>query len=303
MPVAALDIGSNSFNLLVAEISGQEISSICKVKQRVQLGAGLDADNYLSQQSIERGLTTLRDFLSVLNEHGVNKIVAAATNTLRLAHNRVDFLNAAEAILMHPINVVSGAEEARYIYQAIQNEFQFNGSGLVIDIGGGSTELAMGDGHNIEPENCHSIQAGCVSYSHHFFADGKIYNENISAALTSCRLAMEALEKKLNTTAFEHIIGTSGTVQSIALLLEEVVGATSSVIHKDNLDNLLKRLTLSGDVRALNYASIEEGHQKILPAGLCILITIMEYLSIDELSVGNATLCEGLLLQPTAVTT
>ncbi|MBT8448245.1 MAG: Ppx/GppA family phosphatase [Gammaproteobacteria bacterium] len=296
MQVAALDIGSNSFNLLIANTTDSNFKQIARVKQKVQLGAGLDADNNLSQQAIERGMACLRDFLPILNKHGVGKLYCAATNALRLANNRKEFIYAAETLLMQPIEIISGEREAQYIYQAVQHEFNFSETGLVIDIGGGSTEFAFGSGATVLADNCYSVQAGCVSYSNHYFADGKIYPENMSAAVVSCRHELESIGQSFKTAKAKHILGTSGSVQSIAIVLQEVLGSDVSLITLTDLETLMVRLTDIGDVSATRFQSLDENRLKILPAGVCILTAIMRYLEIQQLTVAQAALCEGLLL-------
>ena len=296
MPVAALDIGSNSFNLLIADLADNKIQQLHRVKQRVQLGAGLDADHNLSQQAIDRGMQCLRDFLPLLNEYGVSKIYSAATNTMRLATNRNAFIHPAETLLMHPVEVISGDREAQYIYQAIQNEFQFTSNGLIIDIGGGSTEFAQGKGTRISLSDCYSVQAGCVSYSQ-FFADGQIYPENVSVAIASCQHVLETIAKQIRPEQAEQIIGTSGTIQSIALVLKESSGKAPDTIRLGDLEILLEQLIEIREISEIQFTIVEESRQRILPAGLCILIAIMKFWQIEELAVGQATLCEGLLLE------
>ena len=298
MIAAALDIGSNSVHLLIAQQTANGLIALERKKSKVQLGAGLDADNNLSLQAIERGLECLREYIRYMNEHKVQHLFSCATNAIRLANNRAEFITPAEGILMQPVNVISGNEEARLIFKAIASEKSCQGTGLVIDVGGGSTEIALGtcEDETNQPLTW-SIQMGCVSYSRQFFADGKIYQENTQAALTAGRLYIEPVKHELITKHCDWMIGTSGTFQSISELCHEFYGTPANLMVRESLDDLLKRLVLIGHVDKISTRVMEDNRKPILPAGLCICLSLMQQLDLDELDIGQSTLCEGLLIE------
>lgn len=300
MIAGALDIGSNSIHLLISEITDTGVHHLQRYKQKVQLGAGLDADNNLSRQAIDRGLTCLRDFVHHLNSHRVETLICAATNTIRVARNRAEFTEPAEGILMCPVDIITGDQEARLIFLAIATELARTGTGLAIDIGGGSTELAIGD-HTTDGDikllQTNSLQMGCVSYSRQFFFDGKIYQENTQAALTASRLSLESVKQQvLSVGELDWRAGTSGTIQSIGQLCHDLYGTPANQISREGLEDLLKRLILLGHVNAISFPTLEHTRRPILPAGLCICLSMMRQLQIEEMAIGKSSLCEGLLI-------
>ena len=193
--------------------------------------------------------------------------------------------------------MISGDDEARLIFKGIVQEQPRSGSGMVMDIGGGSTEFAFGNAEAI-PETC-SLQMGCVSYSSRFFSDGKIYPENTQAAIAASRLCLEPELGRLRKTHGGWMVGTSGTVQSIADVCHELYQTDKNLVLRDHLEDLLKRLILVGHVDKINFNSIEIGRSGILPAGLCICLSTMQQLKINTMHVGRSSLVEGLLLDKT----
>jgi exopolyphosphatase/guanosine-5'-triphosphate,3'-diphosphate pyrophosphatase len=168
-----------------------------------------------------------------------------------------------------------------------------------MDIGGGSTEFAIGNTDG--PQQTNSLQMGCVSYSTHFFSDGKIYQENTSAALAASRLCLEPEIKTILGMPFDWQVGTSGTVQSIASLCHELYQSDPNMIQREHLEDLLKRLILVGEINAIQFQSLEENRRGILPAGLCICLSVMQQLGIEQMDVGHSSLSEGLLIEQTGV--
>lgn len=307
--LAALDLGSNSFHLLDAILlegnSGglaQNKSLIygCRLKEKVQLGAGLDVDHNLSQVAINRGLECIKSFHCYIQEQNVEHLIAVATNTLRVANNSLDFIQAAESILCTPIKVISGKEEARLIFSAVINEIKADeiaeeDSGLVIDIGGGSTEFAIGN--HSELHLTESLKMGCVSYYQRFFADGKIYSENVKAAEKAARLEIEPHLEQLFAFPKSWIAGTSGSLQSIAILAHRLFNEDVNYLSLESLDALEKIIIDTGHVKALDFEYLDSNRRAILPAGIAIVRAIFDCLDIDNIKICQTALCEGLLMQ------
>ena len=170
--IAAIDIGSNSIHLAIARLDHGEIRKLASLSEKVQLAAGLDADNVLSQAAQQRGLSCLSRFAGRLSGVAPNRIRIVATNALRQAVNADEFIREAERILPKPIEIIAGREEARLIYLGVSQTIAGKGKRLVIDIGGGSTEMIIGQ--DFEPLITESLQMGCVAYTRRFFADGQI---------------------------------------------------------------------------------------------------------------------------------
>ena len=192
--IAALDLGSNSFHLVVTRIVNGSVQIVHRVKQRVELAQGLDDDYNLTQEAIERGLTALHLMQESLQGFAPEKVRIVATYTLRKARNTYDFIQRARAILPYPIEVISGMEEARLIYSGVAHTSFDEGRRLIVDIGGGSTEFVIGDG--FEPVICRSLQMGCVSYTKQFFPDPKITKKQFKRAITAAQQTLEFIENR-----------------------------------------------------------------------------------------------------------
>jgi len=303
--LAALDLGSNSFHLLDAvlldnctEKKDQKISPLiygCRLKEKVQLGAGLDAHHNLSQVSINRGLDCIKSFHSYIQEQNIEHFIAVATNALRVANNSHDFIRAAETIINGPIKIISGKEEARLIFNAVIKEIAADDTGLVIDIGGGSTEFAIGDRSQLQLAK--SLEMGCVSYYQRFFADGKIYSENVKAAEKAARLEIEPHLEQLLSLPINWITGTSGTLQSIAILTQRLFNADENVLTLDSLEALEGVIIDSGHIEALDFEYLDINRRSILPAGIAIVKGIFDSLNINSIRICQSALCEGLLME------
>ena len=304
--LVALDLGSNSFHLLDAQLLNADhqdgekcqLNYGLRLKDKVQLGAGLDADHNLSQVAINRGLKSIKKFDAYIKQQNIQHVVALATNTLRIANNSDEFIESAENILNKPITVISGDEEAKLIFDAVANELIDTGfehdSGLVIDIGGGSTEFAIGNAKQLMVTE--SIEMGCVSYYQRFFADGKIYMENVRAAQKAARLEIEPRLNSLNSSAKHWIAGTSGSIQSIAILAQKLFNADKNSLSRENIKQLEAHIIEAGHVQALDIDELDSNRRVILPSGLSIMGAIFDTLAIDEIMICQTSLCEGMLL-------
>lgn len=295
MKLAVLDLGSNSFHLHDADCLGKQFHYNACIKEKVQIGAGLDADHNLSQVAINRGLECLKRFADYIAQKNIQHVVAVGTNALRIANNRAEFISAAEKILNFPVHIISGKEEARLIFCAVSLEVDASEPGLVIDIGGGSTEFASGNKN--KPSYAVSIEMGCVSYYQRFFADGKIYSENVRAAEKAALLEIEPYLQDLLATPKHWIAGTSGTLQSIARLTQHFCGDPPNILHRSSIDDLEKRLILTGHVKSINFEHLAVNRRDILPAGLAIVKAIFTSLDLQQIQISRSALGEGLLLE------
>ena len=296
MIVGALDIGSNSIHLLIAEFVDGQIRPIQRYKEKVMLGAGFDEDQNLTYASMDPGLNTLYKFIQHVNFYNVEKLYCVATNTLRLANNRQKFIQKAEQILMHPIHVISGNTEARMIWRGVIAERGNDQTGLVIDIGGGSTEFARASELNNDPKTW-SLQMGCVSYLEQFFTDHKINDHNIQSALAAAEECLATFVKELLPVPDAQAIGTAGTIESISVFCREIFPEDNGLIKFSQLAPLLDALKQHGSIEALPYDSLDDSRKQILPAGLCICCVIMEQLNIATIEYAESELCEGVLVE------
>ncbi len=297
--VAALDIGSNSFHLVIARIVAGSVQILHRVKQKVRLADGLNNQNILSDEAIQRGLIALEACKESMQGFEPDTVRIVATHTLRRAKNAVDFLNAARKILPYPVEIISGVEEARLIYQGVAHTSATSGKRLVIDIGGGSTELIIGK--TFEPILMRSIQMGCVNYSNQFFHDGELTPEAFNKAITAAQQEIEIIMDKYMRMGWKVCFGSSGTIRTIADLQTEVFGSDTEEsapnITLDRLLKLIKHCCTFKKIKKINYNNLSEDRKPVYPAGLAILTAIFKSLRIEEMEYSPAALREGVLYE------
>lgn len=297
---AALDIGSNSFHLVVARVVADAVQIVSRVKQKVRLAQGLDKNNVLSQEAIERGVQTLELMQESLQGVDVGSMRIVATHTLRRAKNSREFLRRAREVFPYPIEIISGNEEARLIFVGIGAYSSFAGERLVFDIGGGSTEFAIGSG--TEAIICKSIQMGCVSFQQRYFENGKINKSRTNKAITAAKLELELAAAKLSKYKWKQTVASSGTARAACAIINNAKGlAVDSPVNGSDLKQLLKQCIAAEHADNLDFEGLTEDRSSVFVAGLCILIAIYDLLKIDEIIFSDAALREGVLheLQPT----
>ncbi len=296
---AALDLGSNSFHLVIARVVADAIQTVSKVKQKVRLAQGLDDKNILSQDAINRGVAVLESMRDSME--GVDKmsVRVVATHTLRRAKNARAFLKQARKVFPFPIEIISGNEEARLIFVGIGSNSSFSGERLIFDIGGGSTEFAIGSG--IDPKITKSIQMGCVSYQQRFFANGEITKDATRKAVTACKVELELAAGNLNRYKWEQAVASSGSAKAVCnvINLKNSRALDAPISHQELIDLLSDCISL-GHSEALVFEGLTEDRQAVFVAGLCILIGIFQSLSVQHMVYSDSALREGVLyeLQP-----
>ncbi|HBJ68094.1 MAG TPA: exopolyphosphatase, partial [Alcaligenes faecalis] len=222
--LAAVDLGSNSFRLSIGRVvqhnGHAQIYTIDRLNESVRLAAGMGPDKYISPDAIERAVVILKRFNERLAGFHPNRVRAVATNTFRVARNLSEVLPAAEAAFGFPIEVISGHEEARLIFSGISNELPPSPNRrLMIDIGGGSTEVIIGKG--LKPLLLSSLYMGCVSYTDKFFSDGVITEERMSNAILTARRELEGITRQYRKTGWQEAYGSSGTAKGLIAILQE----------------------------------------------------------------------------------
>jgi exopolyphosphatase / guanosine-5'-triphosphate,3'-diphosphate pyrophosphatase len=210
---AAIDLGSNSFHMLVVHEVEGACRTLAKVKRKVRLAAGLQPDGSLDAAAMQRGWDCLRLFAEQLQDVPAGQIRIVGTATLRLARNIDVFIERAESILGHSINIISGEEEAATIYQGVAWTSSGTGRRLVIDIGGASTELIIGE--STSPQLLHSLDMGCVTWLRRHFADGELSAHNFEQAITAAQQTLASVAADYLKLGWQGCIGASGTVQAI----------------------------------------------------------------------------------------
>ena len=279
--LAAVDLGSNSFRLHVGQHNGEAIAVVASAREPTRLAAGLDPDGFLTSAAMQRATAALERLGEVLRQYPLDGVRAVATNTLRIAKNAADFLPVAEKALGHPIEIISGEEEARLIYLGIANQLATPGERrLVIDIGGGSTELILGCGKDIE--RAESIGIGTVQQSMTFFPGGRIDGAAFDEAIMYARSRFEGVFA-LHQKPWRHVYGSSGTMRAIAEIIAKN-GLGNRELSRVGMKVLKERLIAFGHVDGIVLDRLRPDRAESLVGGLAILLGLTAELGIDTLA-------------------
>ncbi|QJY35417.1 exopolyphosphatase [Vibrio europaeus] len=292
--VAAIDLGSNSFHMVVAKVIDQDLQLVSRHKQRVRLAAGLDAQKNLDNASIERGLECLAIFAERLQGFDQQNVRIAATHTLRQANNAHIFLQRAQEVLPFPIEIIPGIEEARLIYLGVAHTQPESDSKLVVDIGGGSTEMIIGSG--FEPQLINSKQMGCVSYTKRYFANGKLSKKNFAKAILAAEQKMESLAYRYNKKGWDIAFGSSGTIKAIREVLVGL-GYEDGLINAKRLDKVIDTLCEWETIDEIELSGLTPERKPVFAAGVAILSAIVKSLKVTEIHFSEGALREGLLFE------
>ncbi|WP_286234805.1 Ppx/GppA phosphatase family protein [Thalassotalea sediminis] len=292
--LAALDIGSNSFHFVLARHIDQNIQILHAEKYRVQLAQGLDEQLNLSEEAMDRGLLALEKLATSTRHIEQDNFRAVATYTLRQAKNADQFLKAASKVFPFTIEIISGHEEARLIYQGVAHHRQTNEQQLIIDIGGGSTECIIGQAHQIKKLD--SLNLGCVSYQQAFFADGVITERAFNNAIQSASHQVDSIVKRFKKTGWQHALGTSGTIKAITKIIN-AENEFNQPISLSEVEQLQKRLLTFKHVADIDLPTLKESRRNVICSGVAVLIAIMRCLEIKELGFCQYALREGVLFE------
>lgn len=291
--LAAIDMGSNSFHMVVARLVHGEIRTLEKMGEKVQLGAGLDAYNRLTEDAQLRALACLSRFAQRLQGMPAEAVQIVGTNALRVARNAQEFMSRAEQVLGYPVEIIAGREEARLIYLGVSHTLSDDsGRRLVIDIGGGSTEFIIGE--RFEPQELESLHMGCVSFRNLYFADGRISRRQMDKAVTHAQQELLNIRRHFRGVGWQSAVGSSGSIKAIASVLE-TLKITNGAITLAGMTELRQRLISMGRVEKLGDLGVRSDRQSIFPAGFAILMGAFQSLQIEEMTFAEGALREGLL--------
>lgn len=288
---AAIDLGSNSFHMLVVREVAGNIQTIARIKRKVRLAAGLDAQNQLSEEAMTRGWQCLKLFSEQLQDIPPEQIQVVATATLRLAANADQFLRTAGEILGCPINVISGEEEARLIYQGVAHTTGGSDKRLVVDIGGGSTELVTGEGAHAT--SLFSLSMGCVTWLERYFTDRHLGKANFEQAELAARAMIQPIAEQLRAHGWQVCVGASGTVQALQEIM--VAQGMDERITLSKLQQLKQRAIQCGKLEELEIEGLTLERALVFPSGLSILIAVFQELNIESMLLAGGALREGLV--------
>lgn len=291
--IAAIDLGSNSFHMVVAQVAHGQLRITGQYGEKVQLAAGLQEDGTLDEESQKRGLDCIAQFAQVIDDfpHGSVRIVG--TNALRAAKNRYDFISQAMDIISHPVEIIAGREEARLIYVGVARTMDHGDQKrIVVDIGGGSTEFIIGQ--QLEPILTESLHMGCVSYRKRFFADGSITKSNFQKAVTAARLELLSIQDDYLDENWDVAIGSSGTIKAVYNIAVEN-GWSKKGITPKVLKQLQKLLFDAGHADNVEILGLKPERKTTIAAGLAILTAVFECFGIKQMDFSVGALREGVL--------
>jgi exopolyphosphatase/guanosine-5'-triphosphate,3'-diphosphate pyrophosphatase len=293
MQLAAVDLGSNSFRLEIGQADGAHITRLGYWKETVRLAAGLDADGRLTRKSIAIAVDTLARMNERLRGMRGEQVRAVGTQTLRQARNVDEFLLEAQHALGYPIEVISGREEARLVFEGCVHALPPSDKRrLVVDIGGASTELIVGRGFTAD--RAESFKVGCVNTSIRFFRDGRIDRSSLRKAQVA---AAAELEEAVSVFAAEHwdeAYGSSGTVGAVSETLR-AQGWTDGAVTPGGLHRLRGALLDAGEVGRIRLPGIKPDRQEVIAGGVAVLSAVFETLGLRSMQPARGALRLGVL--------
>lgn len=291
--VAAVDLGSNSFHMVVADSVHGQLRVLDRLRERVALAEGLGEDGELSPAAVERALDCLTRFGQRLRGLPPEAVRAVGTAALRRARSSRAFLRRASAALGFAIEVVAGHEEARLIYLGVSlDRAAVDERRLVVDIGGGSTEIIVGAG--LEVLQLDSLSMGCVTWSQRFFGDGKLTREAMRAARLAAGRELLGIHARAAQLGWDVCLGASGTMQSIAGLLRRQ-GWSDGAITRGGLRELRRALVAAGRVEALALEGLSEDRRGVLAGGVAIASAVFKALELERMEPAAGAMREGVL--------
>lgn len=291
---AAVDLGSNSFHMVIARLTEGRMQIIDRIKERVRLAEGMDEQRRMSPEAMARGLDCLALFAERLTNIKPDQIRIAGTYTLRRASNARDFVREAAKVLNHPIEIISGQEEARLIYQGVAHTQHIEGQVLVVDIGGGSTELIIGEG--FEHKALTSRKMGCVSFTQSFFGNGKLGEKAFNAAVLEAQHQLAPIINQYRKLGWQSCLGSSGSIRTVRDVLQGEEW-TDGAITLGGLERLKEEMLKHKRVDQLKLAGLTEERQGVFAAAVAILLGLFTSLPIERMEYSDGALREGLLYE------
>lgn len=291
--LAAVDLGSNSFRLEIGRYDHGHIQRVEYLKEMVRQGGGLDEERNLSDVAMQRGWDCLARFAERLKGFERSRVRAVATQTLREARNRDVFISKAQQILGFPIEVIPGLEEARLIYQGVTHMLpQSDERRLVVDIGGRSTELILGQGFT--PKCMDSFRLGSVAWSGRYFPGNAFTDSAFRTAEIAAKAVLDEALDMFPRSQWDVAYGSSGTVRAVSEAMA-ANGRGSEAISRADLDWLLDRLLKAGSIDNLRMEGIKDDRKLVIGGGLSVLRAVFDLFDIEYMTIAEGALRQGAL--------
>jgi exopolyphosphatase/guanosine-5'-triphosphate,3'-diphosphate pyrophosphatase len=291
--LGAVDLGSNSFHMVIARFSHGQLTVMDRLRESVRMAAGLDRRNRLDASSQRRALECLARFGERLRSMHADRVRVVGTNTLRKARRSERFRREARRLLGHPVEVISGIEEARLIYIGVSRSLpNVRGAQLVVDIGGGSTEVIRG--HGLTPKAMESLYMGCVGLTAECFADGKLNERNFRAARQVARRELAPIRTRFAHGRIARVAGASGTIRAASDVLGALGRARKGIGIRD-LEYLIEAMIACGHLGKLYLPGLSADRAEVFPGGIAILVEVLAALDVNRMIVADGALREGIL--------
>jgi exopolyphosphatase/guanosine-5'-triphosphate,3'-diphosphate pyrophosphatase len=290
---AAIDLGSNSFRLHVGAFDGRAMRVIRSARDPVRLGGGIDQLGNLTDEAIASAISSLNQFRELLATYSLDAVRAVATNTLRIAKNAQAFLPKAEAALGYPIEIISGREEASLIYAGVASAIAIPCERrIVVDIGGGSTEVVLGEGNTVERAD--SVAIGTIDQSRKFFPDGRIDPVAFETAIRAARSVLLDSDLLRYPLYWAKSYGSSGTIRAIAsVIARNAIG--DGVVSRRSLEELKAYFLRSGHLNRIRIPGLRADRVPAVVGGVTILLAMADLFGIEELQPVDAGLRMGVM--------
>ncbi len=291
--VAAIDLGSNSFHMIVCKLEKGKLRTIDRLREMVRLASGLDDNKNIDIETQNKALECLERFGQRIQNFPAGSVRIVGTNTLRTANNSQEFILKAEKALGHPIDIIAGIEEARLIYQGVANSLGSNAnSRFVMDIGGGSTEYIIGI--NDLAKTKESLHMGCVTVSNLFFKNGVISKKAFKRATLFAQQKLNPYQRKFNIKHWDEAIGASGSLRSIHKVLIATTWSNNG-ITREGLEKLVSHIINCKHIDELRLPELSDERLPVFVGGVAILYATFQKLNIEQMTVSDGALREGLV--------
>lgn len=290
--IAAIDLGSNSFHMIVARWDNGQLTLLDRLREPVRMGFGLEEDGSLTDDARERALSCLDRFGECLRGYPSRNVRIVGTKTLRSIADSRHFLAEAQARLGHPVEIISGDEEARLIYLGVAHCIApTKGKRILMDIGGGSTEIILGDG--MTPLLKESLNMGCIAITKKFFAEGKVTEKLITKALIACLQELEPVKDAFLEQGWQEVLGASGTIKAVAKVCE-AQGWSNGVITQASLENIIGIYLKQGTMN-VSLEGLSDDRKPVFLGGVIVLTALFDALQLKNMDAADWALREGLL--------
>ncbi|GAB1259047.1 hypothetical protein NBRC116494_35490 [Aurantivibrio plasticivorans] len=293
---AVIDLGSNSFHLLIAEYCNDHFQAVARVSRKIQLAEGLNSSPYLSAPAISRGIECLKEFKSILLQYPIERQRVVATQALREAENASDFVSIANE-LGFEIDIISGEQEAKLIFTGVNDPLpESSKQRLVIDIGGASTEISLGA--NSHASFAQSLPMGCVKWRDQFFSKSIQYQTNGVKAQDAARKVLAPIQTQLSKLNWQETYSSSGSSKMLASIAE-ANGWSDGEITLHCIEQVEEQLSHINSIQELYLPGLNPTRLDLLAPGVAILGSIMRALNIQTIQHSRTALREGVLSELT----